>query len=321
MASTHVAAFDVRGRVSGESGAGGQGGRAGGGGRCEWGEVMDPVDQNRTSDTLGDIPHCHLGSNGPAPGHSTCPTLPLVNATTRLLVVEDDATIGEPLAEALGREGFAVEWVTTGEAALDAGEAFDLVLLDLGLPDLDGAEVCRRLRARSTVPIIVLTARDDDVERVLLLESGADDYVLKPFGFRELVARIRAVRRRSRLAGAAPETEPLLDGPDARSMVGLVVDIRSRRVVLDGAEIELTPKEFELLAFLAREPGRAFSRDQIIQGVWDEHWWGPTKTLDVHISALRKKLGAQPWITTLRGVGYRLDPPIDGDGLRVVSDA
>ncbi len=254
----------------------------------------------------------------PAPGSDAALPCGLVNATTRLLVVEDDPTIGEPLVEALGREGFTVHWVITGAEALASPDTFDLILLDLGLPDLDGAEVCRRLRTRSSVPIIVLTARDDDVERILLLETGADDYVLKPFGLRELVARIRAVRRRSRLtneaAGSADDVEPAGDGGG-----GLVVDRRSRRLQLDGEEIELTPKEFDLLALLASEPGRAFTREQIIREVWDEHWWGPTKTLDVHISALRKKLGPQPWITTLRGVGYRLDPPSDG-GLTVVNE-
>lgn len=231
-----------------------------------------------------------------------------MHASTRLLVVEDDASIGEPLVEALGREGFPVTWVTTGADALAAAGPFDLVLLDLGLPDLDGSEVCRRLRSASAIPIIVLTARDDEVERVLLLEMGADDYVLKPFGFRELVARIRAVRRRSNppAVPAAPVDDT---APDAE---GLVVDRRSRRVRLAGAEVDLTPKEFDLLALLADEPGRAFSREQILHEVWDEHWWGPTKTLDVHVSSLRKKLGPDPWISTLRGVGYRLDPPHDG---------
>ena len=228
-----------------------------------------------------------------------------MHASTRLLVVEDDPSIGEPLVDALGREGFPVTWVTTGAGALEAPGPFDLILLDLGLPDLDGSEVCRRLRTRSAIPIIVLTARDDEVERVLLLEMGADDYVLKPFGFRELVARIRAVRRRS-IPVAAPVEEP------TRSEGGLVVDRRSRRVRLDGTEVDLTPKEFDLLVLLADEPGRAFSREQILHEVWDEHWWGPTKTLDVHVSSLRKKLGPDPWITTLRGVGYRLDPPGPG---------
>ena len=242
-----------------------------------------------------------------------------MNATTTLLVVEDDPTIGEPLVEALAHEGFTVSWVTTGAEALASEVAADLVLLDLGLPDLDGREVCRRLRSRGPVPIIVLTARDDDVERVLLLETGADDYVLKPFGFRELVARIRAVRRRSAMTAAQPAAEAQPEPAPAGD--GLVIDRRSRRVTLDDLPVELTPKEFDLLALLASEPGRAFTRDQIIQEVWDEHWWGPTKTLDVHISALRKKLGDAQWITTLRGVGYRFDAPGSGERLTVVDDA
>jgi DNA-binding response OmpR family regulator len=232
----------------------------------------------------------------------------------RLLVVEDDPTISEPLVEALVREGFEVHQVATGAAAL-AAPPVDLVLLDLGLPDLDGREVCRRLRAASSTPIIVLTARDDEIERVLLLESGADDYVLKPFGFRELVARIRAVRRR--MAPPAPTSDEAPDPPPAGP--ALVVDRRARRVLLDGREVELTPKEFDLLALLATDPGRVRPRTEIIEQVWDEHWWGPTKTLDVHIAAIRKKLGDPGWITTLRGVGYRLDPP-EGGGVAVVQE-
>lgn len=227
-----------------------------------------------------------------------------------LLVVEDDPSIGEPLVEALQREGFAPTWVVTGTEAL-AAHPVDLVLLDLGLPDLDGREVCRRLRERSATPIIVLTARDEELERVLLLETGADDYVLKPFGLRELVARIRAVHRRSAPRPVAPSPSAAPDGG------GLLVDRRARRVLLDGAEIELTPKEFDLLALLASEAGRALGREEIIAAVWDEHWWGPTKTLDVHIAGLRRKLGDPRWITTLRGVGYRLDPP-EGAALAVV---
>ena len=209
-----------------------------------------------------------------------------------------------------------MEWVRTGTDAL-ATDPGDLVLLDLGLPDLDGRQVCRKLRDRGPVPIIVLTARDDEVERVLLLEMGADDYVLKPFGFRELVARIRAVHRRSvqTLAPAASASPSASDGEPGS---GLVVDLRARRVTLDGSAIELAPKEFDLLALLAADPGRAHTRDHIIEQVWDEHWWGPTKTLDVHISALRKKLGSAAWISTLRGVGYRLDPPPGSGGLTVI---
>jgi DNA-binding response OmpR family regulator len=218
----------------------------------------------------------------------------------RLLVVEDDESIAEPLVEGLEREGFAVTLVATGAAALEAGGA-DLVLLDLGLPDLDGREVCRRLRARTGVPIIVVTARSNELDRVLLLEMGADDYVVKPFGFRELVARIRAVQRRTSGARERPAYQEL--GP-------LVIDRAARRVWLAGAELDLTPKEFDLLGFLAGEPSRARTREEIISQVWDEHWWGPTKTLDVHVASLRRKLGdTHEWITTLRGVGYRLDPP------------
>ena len=231
----------------------------------------------------------------------------------RLLVVEDDPTIGDPLIEALGREGFEVTWVRTGADAL-AAPVGDLVLLDLGLPDLDGREVCRRLREASGVPVIVLTARDDELERVLLLETGADDYVLKPFGFRELVARIRAVHRRA----VGPRTAPEADEPAAVPGAALVVDQRAHRVWARGEEVDLTPKEFDLLAMLAVEAGRACSREEIIDRVWDEHWWGPTKTLDVHIASLRKKLGDASWITTLRGVGYRLDVSDEAGGLALV---
>lgn len=219
----------------------------------------------------------------------------------RLLVVEDDESIAEPLVEGLEREGFAVMLVGTGAAAL-AAEDVDFVLLDLGLPDLDGREVCRRLRDRTGVPIIVVTARSDELDRVLLLEIGADDYVVKPFGFRELVARIRAVQRRTGGAARGGAAEQVL-GP-------LMIDRAARRVWLSGDELELTPREFDLLAFLAEEPSRARTREDIIASVWDEHWWGSTKTLDVHVASLRRKLGdSHGWITTLRGVGYRLDPP------------
>ncbi|HEX5946849.1 MAG TPA: response regulator transcription factor [Acidimicrobiales bacterium] len=220
----------------------------------------------------------------------------------RLLVVEDDESIAEPLVEGLEREGYDVTLVATGAAALDAGEP-DLVLLDLGLPDLDGGEVCRRLRARTGVPIIVVTARSDELDRVLLLEMGADDYVVKPFGFRELVARIRAVQRRTSAAR-------FLEGPADQVLGPLVIDRAARRVWMAGDELDLTPKELDLLAFLAEEPSRVQSREDIIARVWDEHWWGSTKTLDVHVASLRRKLGdSRRWITTLRGVGYRLDPP------------
>jgi DNA-binding response OmpR family regulator len=182
-----------------------------------------------------------------------------------------------------------------------AAETSDFVLLDLGLPDLDGGEVCRRIRAGTDVPIIVVTAREDELDRVRLLEIGADDYVVKPFGFRELVARIRAVLRR---------TGRLERGGAAAQQLGpLHIDRGSRRVHLHSVEVDLTPKEFDLLAYLAEAPGRARTREDIIANVWDEHWWGPTKTLDVHVAALRRKLAGVELITTLRNVGYRLDPP------------
>ena len=217
----------------------------------------------------------------------------------RLLVVEDDDGIAEPLVEGLELQGYEVERVCTGADALAATTA-DLILLDLGLPDLDGREVCRRLRAHTQVPIIVVTARADEVDRVLLLELGADDYVVKPFGFRELAARIRAVQRR--VDGMATRQE-------GRQELGrLIIDRGSRRVWLAGHEIDLTPKEFDLLGYLAEAPSQVCRREDIIARVWDEHWWGSTKTLDVHVASLRRKLGDCGWITTLRGVGYRLDP-------------
>ncbi len=215
-----------------------------------------------------------------------------------LLVVEDDPSIAEPLRAGLRREGFEVDLAGTGAAALDADEC-DLVLLDLGLPDMDGKDVCRLLRARSQVPIIVVTARGDEIDRVILLELGADDYVVKPFGFRELVARIRAVLRRTREATAPP--------PDPCIVVGrLEIDTRTRSVTLGGEQVALTPKEHDLLVYLAQDPGAVFSRKQIIDDVWDhQNLWGSTKTLDVHVASLRKKLTPE-LIETVRGVGFRL---------------
>jgi len=214
----------------------------------------------------------------------------------RVLLVEDDDAIAEPLAAGLIREGFTVDRVATGRAALEAGPA-DVLLLDLSLPDLDGYEVCRRLRSRSDMPIIMVTARGEEVDRVVGLELGADDYIVKPFGFRELIARIRAVTRRSVRA------EPV--GGVAR--IGtLHIDRRSHRVMVDGRVVELTPREFDLLAYLAADPGAMRTREDIIEAVWDPHWYGPTKTLDVHVASLRRKLGDPGWVETVRGVGYRL---------------
>jgi len=214
----------------------------------------------------------------------------------RVLLVEDEDAIAEPLADGLRREGFAVDRAATGEEALTAAAA-DLVLLDLRLPDGDGLDVCRALRERSDVPIIVVTARGEEADRVVGLELGADDYVVKPFGIRELIARMRAVMRRST---ARPRThEPLRVG-------GLEIDERARRAVLDGRELELTPKEFDVLATLARDPGAAVSRKRLLEEVWETSWYGSSKTIDVHIAALRRKLGDPGWIETVRGVGFRL---------------
>jgi DNA-binding response OmpR family regulator len=240
-----------------------------------------------------------------------------------ILLVEDDRAIAVSLVDGLTGAGHTVEVAPTGAAAL-AAPAADLVLLDLGLPDMDGRDVCRELRSRSMVPIIMLTARSDEFDRVLGLELGADDYVTKPFSFRELVARIRALARRTgsdplagvgpgvgddRAAGSGPGAAA--DGPgEAVQRVGpLEIDRRSRRVHLDGAEVALTAKEFDLLAYLAGDAGAVYTRTDILEHVWDAHWYGPTKTVDAHVAALRRKLGDHGWIAAVRGVGFRLEPP------------
>jgi Response regulators consisting of a CheY-like receiver domain and a winged-helix DNA-binding domain len=216
----------------------------------------------------------------------------------KLLLVEDEDAIAEPLAEGLRREGFAVDRVATGLEALESTEP-DLVLLDVGLPDTDGFTVCRELRSRSSVPIIILTAKGEEIDRVVGLEVGADDYIVKPFGFRELIARIRAVTRRT----GERQTQSLVKlGP-------LELDARGRRVFVDGEEIDLTPKEFDLLALLASDAGAVFPRSRILEEVWQTTWYGSAKTIDVHVAALRKKLGDPSWIETVRGVGLRLHLP------------
>jgi DNA-binding response OmpR family regulator len=217
----------------------------------------------------------------------------------RVLVVEDDPRISEPLREGLVREGYEVVVVATGADAL-AADGIDLVLLDLGLPDLDGHVICRELRSRSSVPIIVVSARGEEIDRVMLLELGADDYVVKPFGFRELVARIRAVARRSTAEPSPQDTSTMVVG-------ALSVDTRTRRVEYRGNPVSLTPKEYDLLVYLAADPGGVKGREQLMHDVWDENWWGSTKTLDVHIASLRKKLEPD-LIETVRAVGFRLVP-------------
>ncbi len=220
----------------------------------------------------------------------------------QVLVVEDDDAIAEPLVEGLVREGFTVERVATGREALTGHEP-DLVILDLGLPDMDGYAVCQQLRARSAVPILVVTARGAEGDKVLGLELGADDYLVKPFGFRELVARIRAVMRRVPEAAGSDGVQDL--GP-------LVLDRRSRKVYVEGTEVVLSPKEYDLLALLAEDPGAVVNRQTILEEVWDPHWYGPTKTVDVHVASLRKKLGNPEWIETVRKVGLRLGGALVG---------
>ncbi len=216
----------------------------------------------------------------------------------KILLVEDEDAIAEPLAEGLRREGFAVDRVATGAAALDAAEP-DLVLLDLRLPDIDGIAVCRELRARSSVPIIMITAKGEEIDKVVGLEMGADDYLVKPFGFRELLARIRAVTRR--LATPARVS--------AMHVGELTIDPPTRTATLDDRILELTPKEFDLLALLAREPGVVVSKQEILETVWQTTWYGSAKTIDVHVAAIRKKLGDPSLIETVRGVGLRLRLP------------
>ncbi|MEU9306298.1 response regulator transcription factor [Streptomyces sp. NPDC048256] len=296
----------------------------------------------------------------------------------RVLLIEDDRTIAEPLVEGLGNFGLAVRHVGTGGEGL-RGPYGDVVLLDLGLPDIDGIDVCRGIRQNSDVPIIILSARGEEADRVLGLELGADDYLAKPFSMRELVARVRAVTRRTHRglaereftgqepiggepfapAAAAPPASSTFGTSEASGATGafgtseafgttgayeafeafeafegaatvgataaaavgapavapasvtsaagpLVVDRRTRQVWVGEEAVALTPKEFELLALLTEDPGAVYSRQQILDRVWDPHYQGPTKTLDVHVATLRRKLGNPAWIQTLRGVGFRL---------------
>jgi DNA-binding response OmpR family regulator len=218
----------------------------------------------------------------------------------QVLIVEDDDSIAVPLSEGLRREGYATRRVATGAAALAGGDTVDVVLLDLRLPDVDGYTVCRELRSRSRVPIIIVSARGEEADRVVGLELGADDYLVKPFGVRELVARIRAVTRRTHGAG----TRPVVTGGGR-----LEVDERTRRAHLDGHELELTPKEFDLLARLDADRGAVVTRHRILEDVWNTAWLGSTKTVDVHVASLRRKLGSPCWIETVRGIGFRLVEP------------
>jgi two-component system response regulator RegX3 len=229
----------------------------------------------------------------------------------RILFVEDEQAIADPFSKALERAGFEPVTARSGSEGLALAERLepDLVLLDLNLPDMDGRDVCRELRRRSNTPIVMLTARGTETDRIIGLELGADDYVVKPFSGDEVIARIRAVLRR---AGRDAR-----DGSHAITMGELDIDFDARRARLDGEELDLTRKQFDLLAALARKAGRVVSRADLMAEVWDENWFGSTKTLDVHIGLLRRKLGDDPasprLIHTVRGVGFRFATPEELD--------
>jgi len=222
----------------------------------------------------------------------------------KVLVIEDERSIAEPLADALGREGFDVRWAPTVSEGLEAfsAQAPDIVLLDVMLPDGDGRDVLRQIRQASRTPVVMVSARGEEMDRVLGLELGADDYVTKPFSAAELVARMRAVLRRS---AGEPAGAPgaLLQSGD------VAMNLDTRSVTRDGEAVDLTVKEFDLLRVLLESAGRLVKRDHLVSEVWDANWFGSTKTLDVHVSSLRKKLGDDPaaprYIHTVRGVGFR----------------
>lgn len=214
----------------------------------------------------------------------------------RALVVEDDHSVSEPLISGLERNGIETTHVAYATQVVGALRGADVVILDLGLPDGEGLDVLREIRAISDVPVIIATARGEETDRIIGLELGADDYVVKPFSVRELAARIRAIARRRR-------TEPEV------SSGSLVVDKNTRRVTFGDRAIDLTAKEFDLLAVLAEEPGKVYSRQELYTRVWDPVWVGTGKTLDVHIGSLRRKLDDPELIETVRGVGYRLSTP------------
>ncbi|MDA0217605.1 MAG: response regulator transcription factor [Actinobacteria bacterium] len=224
----------------------------------------------------------------------------------KILIVEDEASFSEALEFLLGKEGFDVAIATTGRQALEIfeRESFDLILLDLMIPEISGIEVCRAMRAKSQVPIIMLTAKDSEVDKVVGLELGADDYVTKPYSKNELVARIRAVLRRGQ--GEVP-------GEDSGVLAvsNIRMDVERHQVFVDGRPISLPLKEFELLEFLMRNAGRVLTRLQIIDRVWGSDYFGDTKTLDVHIKRLRAKIEVDPanpvLIQTVRGLGYKIE--------------
>ena len=225
----------------------------------------------------------------------------------RVLVVDDEATLVDTIRYNLRREGYEVQVAGEGNEAIRLARASspDLVVLDLMLPGLDGLEVCRQLRRESTVPILMLTAKDDEVDKIVGLEVGADDYMTKPFSMRELLARIRAMLRRSRMAQQVTET----DGVQAVRSGDLEADPLQRRVILREKSLQLKPKEFDLLVYLMQQRGRVMTRDQLLEKVWGYTFGGDTRTVDVHIRWLREKIEEEPGtprrLETVRGVGYR----------------
>lgn len=222
----------------------------------------------------------------------------------RVLLIEDDPAVAAGIVDALVGAAHEVRHEAAGAAGLEAARSWapGLVVLDLGLPDLDGTDVCRGIRAFSAVPIIVVSARSDEIDRVLALEMGADDFLVKPFGIRELIARIRAVTRRV----TADETLP---APTERRLGRLVIDLRGQRVTVADIPVHLTTTEYQILLYLSEEPGAVRPRSDILRTVWKTEWFGATKTLDAHIAALRKKLGSPDWIQSVRSVGFRFEIP------------
>jgi len=231
----------------------------------------------------------------------------------KVLLVEDEPTLVETLSYNLVRQGYAVVTAMDGRSALELArrELPDIILLDVMLPELDGIEVCRILRQEMAVPIIMLTARDEEIDKVVGLEVGADDYITKPFSMRELMARVKANLRRVRLTRQESEADIPGDGSERLVVGDIVVDLARREVLLGGAPVALTPREFDLLAFLARNRGLVLSRDLILERVWGWDYAGGTRTVDVHIRGLREKLETDPArptrILTVRGTGYRLE--------------
>lgn len=225
---------------------------------------------------------------------------------TRILVVDDEQSLREPLVYILEREGFEVVEAADGSAALEQWRttAPDLIVLDLMLPGIGGIDVCREIRTTSSVPIIMVTAKDSEVDKVVGLEIGADDYVVKPYSTRELLARIKAVLRRGSPVGG--------DDPDVITVGPIVVDIARRVVTVSGTTVALPRKEYELLEYLADNAGRVLTRDQLIDRVWGSNYYGDTKTLDVHVKRLRSKVEPDPanpaHLVTVRGIGYKLEP-------------